>query len=464
MLKMPRKRTTRGLSISFLTAATLILAAGGPLSAQTIEDRITALEAKIHELQSELAAVRQAATPVATVQDVAARSANPLFGASIQPAVLTQAPVRLASAAAASAAPAPPAAAAPPLQDSLSGELEGLNFFKGVTFGGFIDAYYNWDVNEPDDATVTLGGAGLKRNFDFSHNSLTLSQVDFEMARAVSDTAPLGYMVQLVAGPTADLVNGGDFSTGNSTAAHFMQYYMSGRLGGVTLDFGKFVTPHGAEVIDNRANWNYSRGLLFALAIPYHHFGLRAAIPISDKASMTAFLVNGWNNVVDNNKGKTFGLNLTLNPTDKVSFIQNYMVGQEQAGASDVRHLFDSILTLKPNDKITFLVNYDFGMDRVAGDHVHWQGIAAYLRLQPSAMFALTPRFEFYSDPMGFSTGTRQQVKEFTLTPEFVISENLITRFEYRHDWSNEPTFTVSDPSDDPTKQDTVAAGLILKF
>jgi hypothetical protein len=55
-------------------------------------------------------------------------------------------------------------------------------------------------------------------------------------------------------------------------------------------------------------------------------------------------------------------------------------------------------------------------------------------------------------------------VKEFTLTPEFVISENLITRFEYRHDWSNEPTFTVSDPSGDPTKQDTVAAGLILKF
>jgi hypothetical protein len=110
------------------------------------------------------------------------------------------------------------------------------------------------------------------------------------------------------------------------------------------------------------------------------------------------------------------------------------------------------------------LVNYDFGMDRVAGDHVHWQGIAAYLRLQPSAMFALTPRFEFYSDPMGYTTGTRQQVKEFTLTPEFVVSENLITRFEYRHDWSNEPTFTVSDPSDDPTKQDTVAAGLILKF
>ena len=463
MLKMPRKQTGRGLFLSFLTAVAMVLVGGVPLPAQTIEDRIATLEAQIQQLQSELAAVRRTTTAGATVQDVAAKSANPLVGASIQPAVLTQAPVQLALAAAVPAAPPPPAAA-PPLQDSMSGELEGLNFFKGVTFGGFIDAYYNWDINEPDDATVTLGGVGLKRNFDFSHNSLTLSQVDFEMTKAVSDSAPLGYMLQMAIGPTADLVNGGDFSTGNSTAAHFMQYYMSGRLGSATLDFGKFVTQHGAEVIDNRVNWNYSRGLLFALAIPYYHFGLRATLPISDQASMGAFLVNGWNNVVDNNKGKTLGLNLVLNPSDKVSFIQNYMVGQEQAGASDVRHLFDTLLTLKLNDKVTFMANYDFGMDRVAGDHVHWQGIATYLRLQPTPMFALTPRFEFYSDPMGFSTGTRQQVKEFTITPEFVISENLITRFEYRHDWSNEPTFTVSDPSDDPKKQDTVAAGLIFKF
>ncbi len=307
MLKMPRKQTSRGLFIPFLTAAAMVLAAGVPLSAQTIEDRVTALEARIRQLESELATVRQTTTGSATVQDVAAKSANPLVGASIQPAVLTQVPVQLASAAAAPAAPAPSAAAAPAVQDSMTGELEGLNFFKGVKFGGFLDAYYGWDFNDPADATITLGGTGLKRNFDFSHDSLTLSQVDLEMTKAVGDAAPLGYMLQMAFGPTANLVNGGDFSTGNSTAAHFMQYYMSGKVGKATLDFGKFVTPHGEEVIDNRANWNYSRGLLFALAIPYYHFGLRATLPASDKVTLAAYLVNGWNNVVDNKTAKTRG-------------------------------------------------------------------------------------------------------------------------------------------------------------
>ena len=39
------------------------------------------------------------------------------------------------------------------------------------------------------------------------------------------------------------------------------------------MDFGKFVTSAGAEVIESKDNWNYSRSLLFAYAIPYWHFG-----------------------------------------------------------------------------------------------------------------------------------------------------------------------------------------------
>jgi hypothetical protein len=50
------------------------------------------------------------------------------------------------------------------------------------------------------------------------------------------------------------------------------------------------------------------------------------------------------------------------------------------------------------------------------------------------------------------------------LTPEFVIHDNLVTRLEWRRDWSNQPTFSLVDPTDDPTVQDTAAIGLILKF
>jgi len=455
MLKQYEKRGFVRRLVPLLGLFAVVLAGAFPLRAQTVEERLAALEGRIRQLEGELAAAK--GTTVETGLVGGQETDSPLTGAFIRPAVLTT-PGSLELAAVA----APAAPMAPPQQTGdFSGDFEGLNFFRGVKFGGFLDTYYNWNTNEPPS-----GKTGL-RNFDFNHNSLTLSQADLEMTKAVSETSPLGYNLQMVFGPTADFVNGNDFTIGNSTAAHFLQYYLSGRVGRLTLDFGKFVTQHGAEVIDTRADWNYSRGLLFAWAIPYYHFGARATYPASDKLTLVAYLVNGWNNVVDNNKAKTGGFQFIWNPTPQISFIQNYMVGPEQTGeGSPTRHLFDSLLTLKLNDQITFMANYDYGMDRNTADdlHAHWQGIAGYLKFQLAPAFAVTPRFEYFDDRMGFMTGTAQRLKEFTITPEFVISENLVTRFEWRRDWSNAESFAVSSPDDDPTVQSTVGVGMILKF
>ena len=75
---------------------------------------------------------------------------------------------------------------------------------------------------------------------------------------------------------------------------------------GLQIDFGKFTTPIGAEVIEAKDNWNYSRSLLFALAIPYYHTGLRLTYAPTSKVSVMGLVVNGWNNVVENNSGKTY--------------------------------------------------------------------------------------------------------------------------------------------------------------
>ena len=444
-------------------------------SAQTsMEDRMAALEARlqqqnarIQQLEKELAvskaevAVEAVALKGAAVSDF--ESGQPL----IRPAVLVSSspspapsPVLVPAAAA-----EPAAAAAPAPQDpTTSPDFEGFNFFRGVRFSGFLDAYYGFNFDEPADRKVPY------RNFDFNHNSLTLNQVSLDMSKPVSESSPLGYMLQMGIGPTADWVNSGDFGIGNSTAAHFFQYYLSGRVPvgkGLTIDVGKYVTQHGAEVIDSRPGWNYSRGLLFAWAIPYYHFGLRASYPVSDKVTLGASISNGWNNVIENNGGKTYGFSIVYNPSARFSFIQNYMVGPEQGDVSDsenYRHLWDSLITVKLHDKVTFMTNFDYGMDRiVGGEHVHWIGTANYLRFQFTPSFALTPRFEFYNDPMGFTTGVRQQLKEFTLTPEFIVNENMVMRFEYRRDWSNVGVFG-GDTRDDARSQDTAALGLILKF
>lgn len=446
----------------------LILAAVAPARAQTVDEKLAALEARIQQLEQELGASKGGVTEVKAAE---VHSVRPF----LRPAVLVSSspspggePAEVAE----STAPlAPPLQAPSTLESRVAAveqsvteikdktDIEGLSFFKGVRFSGFLDAYYGFNFDEPADRKVPY------RNFDFNHNSLTLSQVTFDMSKPVSESSPLGYLLQLEFGPTADWVNSGDFTSGNSTASNFLQYYLSGRLPvgrGLTLDVGKFVTQHGAEVIDTRADWNYSRSLLFAWAIPYYHFGVRATYPASDKLTLAGYVVNGWNNVLENNGAKTYGFQFIWNPSSRFSFLQNYMVGPEQADDSDnYRHLWDTLVTVKLHEKVTFMTNFDYGMDRITGgEHVHWIGTANYLRFQLTDSFALIPRFEFYSDPMGFTTGARQQLKEFTITPEFLINEHMVTRFEYRRDWSNADVFG----GDGPFSQDTAAVGLILKF
>ena len=74
--------------------------------------------------------------------------------------------------------------------------------------------------------------------------------------------------------------------------------------GNLTVDFGKFVTTAGAEVIEANKNWLYSRSILFNV-IPLVHTGVRAGLKVSDQLSLQASVVNGWNNDPDANAWKT---------------------------------------------------------------------------------------------------------------------------------------------------------------
>ena len=79
-------------------------------------------------------------------------------------------------------------------------------------------------------------------------------------------------------------------------------------------------------------------------------------------------------------------------------------------------------------------------------------------------MFALAPRLEWFNDADGFATGTVQKVKEITLTGEFKLREGVLTRLEYRRDWSNAPFFDRGSAPGAYKNQDTLLAGLVLYF
>lgn len=363
-------------------------------------------------------------------------------------------PVRAQNATAPLAEPPKPAAEPPKAETP---QPEASWSVGPIGFSGLIDGYYSANFNHPASRTNQL------RNFDVKANQFSLNMAKLTLEHGAD---PVGFRVDLGFGRAFDIVHSTETSA--SIFKNIEQAYISlkpPKAGGLQLDVGKFVTAAGAEVIETNSNWNYSRSLLFALAIPYYHFGLRATMPLNRTFSAGVQLVNGWNNVEDNNSGKTFGFSGTITRS-KFTWSHNYYVGPEKNDTGGgLRHLYDTTLLLTPHKKANFYVDLDYGVDKktVRGEN-RWVGVAGAARLAPNSWFALCPRVEWFNDADGLMTGAPQRLKEFTITGEFKMKEGILFRPEYRRDWSNQPFFDRGASAASFKNQDTLLVGFVAYF
>ncbi len=75
--------------------------------------------------------------------------------------------------------------------------------------------------------------------------------------------------------------------------------------------------------------------------------------------------------------------------------------------------------------------------------------------------YAIAGRLEFFNDANGLMTGTAQTVKEFTITGEYKITGWLMTRAEFRTDWSDHGFFEQKNAPAGSKMQPTALLGLI---
>ena len=354
------------------------------------------------------------------------------------------------------AASAPPAPAAAPAQANSTEKAPPTGFFRYFELGGYLDGYYDYYSTKPDgDATY--------RNFDTRYNKPRISMGQVWLIKPPTDDSRAGMNVKFNFGHAATMINAAE--PGTTNLKYVEQAYGSYLLPigkGLQVDAGKYVTQHGAEVIEAKDNWNYSRSLLFALAIPYYHTGIRATYNINAKLSLTGNVVEGWNAVSNHNGFRTVGAQATIKPISMVTLVGNYMTGPEQPhNTTDRRHLFDSLATITATKMVSLMANYDYGKDSVAGVPVSWKGVAGYLKVQATSRFALIPRVEWFTDPDGFMTGTKQTLKEGTITGEISLAKGLLSRIEYRRDVSDAATFAKGDGSSFATSQGSFGVGVL---
>ncbi|HEY3236217.1 MAG TPA: outer membrane beta-barrel protein, partial [Polyangiaceae bacterium] len=256
------------------------------------------------------------------------------------------------------AAPEPPAEPAAPVAPSvqptpapLSEEAPATeaparkNWREAIQFRVFADAYAGVNYNFPKPQR---GPQDEVRAYDTA-NGFALSWVGADVSHPAD---PVGGTIGLRWGPTAEryagcfsLVDPCDNQVGLQFVKQaFGSWKPGGKDSGFRLDLGKFDTIYGVEVAESQDNINYTRGLLYWLGHPLFHTGIRAVWDVNRSFEINALLVNGYNNTIDNNAGKTAGFQFKLRvprdektEDDTLSAAIGYLVGPERDDTVEVQ-------------------------------------------------------------------------------------------------------------------------------
>ena len=310
-----------------------------------------------------------------------------------------------------------------------------------LTINGSVDAYYRYNFHNAKDS-------GRTNNY----TSFTNSQNSFELGMA---SVKADYLIGKVEG-LVDLgfgrraeefsYNDGDLDqnkNGFTSLAAIKQAYISyAPSPEVKFTMGKWFTHVGYEVPDAYANRNYSMDYMFSYG-PFFHTGIKMDVTPSGNFGFMIGVANPTDFSSASFAKKNFIAQIHAVTTNtKVNVYLNYVGGKDMSDA--MVNQFDVVATGTISSK--FSIGYNGSIKSVqpnGGSDDSWWGSALYLNFDPSAIFGLTARGEYFSDEHGVANVGglgEKKIFDFTLSGNIRI-DNLTIIPEFRLDAADEPIF-----------------------
>jgi hypothetical protein len=369
-----------------------------------------------------------------------------------------------------------------------------LDYLHGATLNFALDEYYSFNFNKP------VGRVNALRAYDVLSNNISLNQADvvFERAPNVDAGQRFGVRVDLQFGQATDTLQGNPLNEPRPDIYRniFQAYgtYVAPIGNGLTIDMGKWGSAIGIEGNYTKDQMNYSRAYWFDF-LPFYHMGVRAAYKVNDKLTLNYWIVNGTNQAEATNGFKDELFGFTATPTKKISWNVNYYLGQEHPDRMVVSsngpipvqpgltfqaitpapngklHIFDTYVSWQAAPKLTFALEGDYVIQRLwkntntalgqSSAPSHTIGGASYAKYQFSPKFAVAGRVEYLSDRGGMFSGITQALKETTATFDYKLSEGFLMRYEWRRDFSNQPSFFTDKNGVLSKEQQTASIGVV---
>ncbi len=320
---------------------------------------------------------------------------------------------------------------------------EESSVWDDFSINAFADAHYMADWLLPDDPTANALG---HRAFASSHGfGFAFAGLDVRYA-----TEHFGATLDLRFGQGAYRLIGSD----SPVLGNVKQAYASWMPApGLQFDIGQFDTLYGGEVADSWRNLNYTRGALYYLMQPFYHVGLRGSYQVTEDLGLTAMVVNGTNNPVDNDISPHVGLQAALGLPGGLSMALGYYAGAGSSGFGDAsdpttsddwEHFVDLVVGGEWGP-VSLVFNgdvYASGPDSgVNGRSIYW-GSSLALGFKVVDELRLAVRGEILHDPDQYIGDGWDTLSTGTLTFDVRPIDNVIIRLDNRVEHANTAVFT----------------------
>ena len=316
-----------------------------------------------------------------------------------------------------------------------------------VEVGGYLDTYYAFDLgrpatNERPYTTTAVRHNEFNVNLAFLEAIVQKSKTTARLAMQAGTSVQNNYATE----PSRGSTSGGNLSRHLQEA--WLEYAISSKT---SLKTGIYFSHLGIENFVSDQNFAYSRSLAADYS-PYYQSGLA----LTHKSSSHQFeihLINGWQNISEDNDDKALGLKYQYRPNRNDEIVLTYanFLGSYRTKG---RFFHDFNIEWKISQRLALIALFDFGTQ----ENAHKKKKNFYtsnlqVRFASSEDSSVALRAEWYSDPeqlnLASVTGKPVEIYGGSLTYNKNLDADVLWRAEIRHLRSSKNHFVDGIKNDD---------------
>jgi len=370
------------------------------------------------------------------------------------------------------AAPAQTAASAP--ADTAGKKAALAPPLAGFKLTGFVEGSYVYSGRSVGDTTI------VGRLYDRLQNRFMLNALAVVLDKPYDPARfSAGFHSELLLGQDATPIRSNGFDLG--AQADVPHLYVTLNIptasgNGLQIKAGRMVTLMGVEVIETIANPNWSEANQFIYVENFTGLGVSVETKFSQYVDAQFRVINGWDQVSDNNTHKSLMGRVGLYPDALTSIgIVGYW-GPEEAGNDTAnRYGVNGVIWRKLGAKVNVWLQGDYGREQanaslpVATQDAQWWAAGAWVTYDFSSTLGLAVRGDYMNDENGartngvlgfpaFPANAGQKLGSGTATLNIRAWPSAVVRPEVRYDRSTLAAF------DGKKDQVTLALGVAYLY